>query len=216
LLGEYLVSLLLPNPNILGFLVPRLAARLSSSHNSFSALSMSTRPPAINPDGTLVKFPPPSPSSPASRAAVTGDVDALAALSVDALLSPDDGSDNTPLIFAADEGRLDAVNHIVARAVAETYVNARGYVGNTAVSRAARGGHVEVVKSLLSAGADPNIPNDKEQYPLHFAAFKRRPECVRALLESGKCDLNVTDRKGRLPEEDTSDESIKAMIRASK
>jgi len=73
---------------------------------------------------------------------------------------------------------------------------------------------VECVRLLLGApGIDPNIGNDKKQYPLHFAAFKKKRECVAAMLESGKCDLQVKDRKGRTPDQDTSDAQISQMIR---
>ena len=92
-------------------------------------------------------------------------------------------------------------------------INKRGYLGNTALSRAARGGHLECVINLLKMpNIDPNIANDKMQYPLHFAAFKRKPEVVKALLDSKKCDSMVLDRKGRTPAEDTSDENIRKMI----
>jgi ankyrin repeat protein len=50
------------------------------------------------------------------------------------------------------------------------------------------------------------------QYPLHFAAFKKHPQVVRVMLESGKCSTTVVDRKGRTPAEDTSLEEIRQMI----
>merc|ERR1712110_1304710 len=92
----------------------------------------------------------------------------------------------------------------------------RGYLGNTATARAARGGHLSCVKLLLGNerenGVDPNICNEKKQYPLHFAAFKNHPEVVRVLLDSGLCDTLVQDRKGRTPAEDTSVGAIRDMI----
>merc|ERR1712216_984298 len=54
--------------------------------------------------------------------------------------------------------------------------------------------------------------NDKMQYPLHFAAFKKQSGCVTALIESGLCDYTVTDRKGRIPAEDTSSETIREAL----
>jgi hypothetical protein len=97
-------------------------------------------------------------------------------------------------------------------------VNTRGYIGNTALARAARGGHVDCVVALLakSSQINPNIPNDKMQYPLHFAAFKRHPAVVQALLASPLTDTKVTDRKGRTPAEDTSDDTIRNMILAAR
>jgi hypothetical protein len=54
------------------------------------------------------------------------------------------------------------------------------------------------------------------QYPLHFAAFKKKHDVVKVLLESKKCDTMVLDRKGRTPAEDTSDESIRSLILESR
>ena len=65
---------------------------------------------------------------------------------------------------------------------------------------------------LTNANADPNICNEKMQYPLHFAAFKKHPEMVQLLLQSGKCDTMVKDRKGRTPAEDTSVDEIRNTI----
>ena len=81
------------------------------------------------------------------------------------------------------------------------------------MSRAARCGLLECVIALLKmTDINPNIANDKMQYALHFAAFKRHREVVKVLLESKKCDSIVVDRKGRTPAEDTSDEVIRKMI----
>ena len=96
-------------------------------------------------------------------------------------------------------------------------VNARGYLGNTAIARAARGGYLDCVSALLKASQiNPNIANEKMQYALHFAAFKRHPNVVEIMLQSGKCDSMVTDRKGRTPAEDTKDEGIRDMILKSR
>ena len=59
---------------------------------------------------------------------------------------------------------------------------------------------------------DCNIPNDKQQYPLHFAAYQKKRPCVLAMICSNKCDYAVKDRKGRVPAEDTSDEGIRSML----
>ena len=57
--------------------------------------------------------------------------------------------------------------------------NARGYVGNTAIGRACHGGHAGALRALLTAPQiDLNVPNEKQQFPLHFAAFKQHPEVL--------------------------------------
>jgi hypothetical protein len=116
----------------------------------------------------------PMPASPASVAAAAGDVQALEGLAPPSLLEADAGSGNTPLIWAADGGHLPAVSYLLSLSPAN--VDSPGFIGNTALCRASRGGHLPTVSALLAAGADPNLPNDKKQYPLHFAAFKKHPE----------------------------------------
>ena len=165
--------------------------------------------PGINPDNTLNTFDPPTPSTPLAIAASTGDIGALRGADRDTLSNCDE-TGNTPLIWAGSAGQTEATLFLLKAAVD---VNHRGFLGNTALSRAARGGHVECLRVLLSSPAiDPNIGNEKKHFTLHFAAFRKQRECVRVLLDSGKCDLAVVDRKGRTPDQDTSDEEIRAMI----
>ena len=164
--------------------------------------------------------PPRPPATAASVAARDGDVAALRSCAAAELTAPDPGAPtsswdkggNTPLIWAADAGRLNAVRHLLSVPEVAASVNARGYLGATAVCRASRWGHAGVVRLLAGLpGADLGLPNDKGQCPLHFAAFKRMPGAVEALLEAGACTY-VLDRKGRTPAEDTSDDRIRARI----
>ena len=165
-------------------------------------------------DMVLHKYSAPEPKSLAAIAAFKGDLNTLSSLSEHELTTADDGSGNTALIWAADAGQADAVEMLL-----ETYlqsnkgqVDARGFLGATAVSRASRRGHVDTLRLLLERGrANPDIANDKMQYPLHFAAFKKHPDAVSTLMKYGANTL-VLDRKGRTPAEDTSDEAIRDAI----
>ena len=94
-------------------------------------------------------------------------------------------------------------------------LNALGYLGATAVSRAARRGMSEILELLLKAGANPNLSNDKMQYPMHFAAFNNHTECVKILLKYD-ASTYVLDRKGRTPAEDTKDVEIRELILSSR
>jgi ankyrin repeat protein len=164
---------------------------------------------AINPDGTLKKFETPVPTGPSAMAA-EGNMDYFMTEDGKANANVQDDSANTPLIWAADRGHAQLVQLLVDL---DVDVNHKGFIGNTALARAARAGHVDVVSALLaSPSIDANICNDKKQYPLHFAAFKKKHDVVRNMLSSGKCDTLVLDRKGRTPAEDTSDEDIKKWI----
>jgi hypothetical protein len=132
---------------------------------------------------------------------------------------------NTPLIWAANAGHVEVVNYIVNKVSVvqddegppdndnrgNEYLNVRGYLGATAVSRAACRGHAECVRILAQAGANLDICNDKMQYPLHFAAFKEKVECVQVLLEYQANPL-VLDRKGRTPSLDTKNEEIRGIL----
>lgn len=158
----------------------------------------------------LSKFPVPQPTSIAGKAAASGDLSTINSLSLEELNKPDIDGGNTPLIWAANAGHVEAVQALLRKGV---LCNHRGFLGATAVARACRAGHLGVLTALLNnVGCDPNIPNDKMQSPLHFAAFKRKPDAVSALLAHEACNPFVLDRKGRTPAEDTKDEAIRASI----
>mmetsp|Transcript_41225 Transcript_41225/g.92577 ORF Transcript_41225/g.92577 Transcript_41225/m.92577 type:complete len:209 (+) Transcript_41225:2-628(+) len=182
-----------------------------SVHSARVPLTLRMAATAINADGTLQKFPTPEPSTLEAIAAVEGDISKLDALSTEAV-NTQDKHGNTLLIWAADRGQLKVVELLLQK---QADVNVKGFIGNSAISRAARGGHTDVVRALLSAPGmtSASTANDKMQYPLHFAAFKRHRETVAAMLEFQSVDTTVLDRKGRTPAEDTSDEVIRDMIK---
>ena len=158
----------------------------------------------------LKKYTAPAPSSPTTRSAAAGNMDGM---DPDQLHEQDE-SGNTPLIWAADAGHDHIVEYVLQNSSAAS-VNVRGYLGSTAVCRAARRGHVAILERLLQAGADPNICNDKMQYPLHFAAFKEHMPAVQVLLACKKLNKCVLDRKGRIPADDTKNDEIRNVILAS-
>ena len=189
-------------------------------------------------EAILTKYGAPTPASAASAAAAAGHFSLLQGFSAAELAQPDpssensseDWSGNTPLIWAADAGHLGVVEGILGTlhaagpgssvhglaagpaAAAATAVNARGYLGATAVSRAARRGHSDVLRLLCAVpGIDLDAPNIKMQTPLHFAAFKRHEDAARVLLEAG-ANPRALDRKGRTPDQDTDVAAIRDLI----
>ncbi len=83
------------------------------------------------------------------------------------------------------------------------------YVGDTALHLAAAGYRVEILRLLLSAGANPNAAtNHRRSTPLHYAAdgvvthptwdAKRQVETLGCLLEAG-ADLHGQDKNGATP-----------------
>jgi Ankyrin repeats (3 copies)/Ankyrin repeat len=83
------------------------------------------------------------------------------------------------------------------------------YAGDTALHLAAAGYRVEIVRLLLTSGADPNAAkNRRRSSPLHYAAdgfitgpgwdAKRQVETIRCLLHNG-ADIHLQDMNGATP-----------------
>ncbi|MCA9175060.1 MAG: ankyrin repeat domain-containing protein [Planctomycetales bacterium] len=92
----------------------------------------------------------------------------------------------TPLANAAERGQLEIVRHLLAHG-ANVHAAPDAY---TALMRACIGGHAEIAKLLLEAGADINAKHDDGQLPLHFAAKRGSAACVALLLKHG-ADLSA-------------------------
>ncbi|KAI1481792.1 ankyrin [Daldinia eschscholtzii] len=74
------------------------------------------------------------------------------------------------------------------------YINLQNSFGNTALHWACLGGHLDVVKLLLSRGASPTAANDKDQIPLDLAAFNNHMHVVNYFLSQSK-DLEGDNAK---------------------
>jgi hypothetical protein len=83
------------------------------------------------------------------------------------------------------------------------------YVGDTALHLAAAGYRVEIVRILLSAGADPNASmNHRKSSPLHYASdgyligaawdAERQIQTIECLLDAG-ANINAQDKNGASP-----------------
>lgn len=66
------------------------------------------------------------------------------------------------------------------------YIDAQNSFGNTALHWACLGGHLDIVKLLLSRGASPALVNDKDQIPLDLAAFNNHMHVVDHFLAQSK------------------------------
>jgi len=69
-----------------------------------------------------------------------------------------------------------------------------------------------LIKALLEAGADPNIPNDLGDFPIHEAARRGYEEILRTLLEAG-ADPNIQDRFGSFPIHQAVEEGSERILR---
>ncbi|KAH7033614.1 ankyrin repeat-containing domain protein [Microdochium trichocladiopsis] len=66
------------------------------------------------------------------------------------------------------------------------YIDAQNTYGNAALHWACLGGHLDVVKLLLSRGASPTVANDKDQIPLDLAAFNSHMHVVDYFLSQSR------------------------------
>ncbi|KAI0424374.1 ankyrin repeat-containing domain protein [Xylaria sp. FL1042] len=66
------------------------------------------------------------------------------------------------------------------------YIDVQNSFGNTALHWACLGGHLDIVKLLLSRGASPAIANEKDQIPLDLAAFNNHMHVVDHFLAQSK------------------------------
>ena len=103
------------------------------------------------------------------------------------------------LIAAARDGDVDKLKALLRDR--RLTVDVRGFQGDTALMRAAGDGNVDVIKYLLSQGADINATNDFRVTPLMFAAaaagFDRSNilRTVQLLVERG-AELNARNEDG--------------------
>ena len=78
--------------------------------------------------------------------------------------------------------------------------NTRDHNGWTPLHEVAQRNHSELLRLLLDAGANPNVPGGDENYtPLHDAVEAGHVEIIKLLIERG-ADKDARDSSGRIPE----------------
>jgi hypothetical protein len=104
------------------------------------------------------------------------------------------------LVVAAAEGRDRDVSDLL-RLGTPVDGRATGCSGRTALDMALSGQHVECVRILLAAGANPEqrIGRWGQTTPLWHAVFHGRSDLVRTLLEAGADADGLVDRKTPAP-----------------
>ena len=124
-----------------------------------------------------------------------------------------DGAGQTLVKLAVGFGNVTAVTALMPF-YGENINSVIDADGNTLLHLAARSFHAEMIRCLVSLGADPSAPNKKQQTPLHSALLeaadsgkestemskvkgKSREETVTALLEVGASDtIDQVDSTG--------------------
>jgi hypothetical protein len=97
-------------------------------------------------------------------------------------LNATDPYGQTPLIIAAEKGRLDLVKLLLDH---KADIDFRDNAGKTALNIAAKRGHTNVIRLLLKRGANPLIPSRRGLTPMHTGAEYGWKRVVRAFLKAG-------------------------------
>jgi len=97
---------------------------------------------------------------------------------------------------AAKQGDLVKVKALLEKNAELT--NAKTENGETPLHSAASGGQLEVVKFLISQGADINLKQNSGATALHFACFGGHRDVVEWLIDNG-ADVNSKDNNGLTP-----------------
>jgi ankyrin repeat protein len=147
----------------------------------YQAASIGARPGAPGPDALFE----------AIRHDDVADVERALALGT-SVEATQDGTDMTPLMFAAGRGRPPLVECLLARGAD---VNATAVVYGTPLAVAASNGHVDVVRVLIARGADPNRCSAYGFTPLMGAARAGDAALVGLLIGAGAA-VNARDAYG--------------------
>ncbi|KAK3893875.1 hypothetical protein Pcinc_002317 [Petrolisthes cinctipes] len=134
--------------------------------------------------------------TPLHFAAMTGNIGAAAVLVVDcgASVEIEDNQQMTPLIVASTYGYLDMVELFLKAKANPRHVDSSK---QTALHRAARGGHLAVVEVLLAASVEGkqfdtflNAQDNKRKSALYHACNSAHLQVVRVLVDGG-ADVNT-------------------------
>ena len=70
------------------------------------------------------------------------------------------------------------------------------HTDSTPLMEACCSGHADLVRLLITAGADVNCLSSSRNTALIFACASGHIDCVKELLKCGKCDLNCRNEAG--------------------
>ncbi|CAB4377691.1 unnamed protein product [Rhizophagus irregularis] len=131
---------------------------------------------------------------PIDIAAISGDIEL-----VKILLSKMEGSNIASSSFCLSI-QNDDVMLTLELVHAGANVNQKNFRGSTALHRAARSGHIEMVVVLLQLGANVNIKDDNDWTPLHEAISQKHLDVCPILVAAG-ADLTINNNLDKTPKE---------------
>lgn len=91
---------------------------------------------------------------------------------------------NKKMLTAAEEGQDIRLRVALDSGAEIDYVDE---LGQNALHKACRGGHVDCMKLLIARGADLVAPDNQRQTRLLLAVTKRHQEAIKALIENAAC-----------------------------
>jgi ankyrin repeat protein len=97
---------------------------------------------------------------------------------------------------AALSGNLDYIKNIISETSGR--INEKDKDGNSFLHLAVRAGNADIVKFLVSKGADANIKDNYGQTPLQIAAHSDNAEIVMQLVSHG-AEINIKNSIGNTP-----------------
>ncbi|MFC1520775.1 ankyrin repeat domain-containing protein [Elusimicrobiota bacterium] len=101
------------------------------------------------------------------------------------------GGKTTILAFASAKGNADIVKELIKRGAWFGINEKKDIYGYTALMHAAVNGHPEIIRILVSKGADPDIKNNNGEAALLIAATYRNFEAIKELVA---CNANPNTR----------------------
>jgi len=107
-----------------------------------------------------------------------------------------DPNGNTPLIWAARNGKLNIVKFLVEQH--QFPLDVQNFDAETALSAAVVEGHYDIVKFLIERGANINLGNCRSETPLHLAVVLGNLEIARLIVEEG-AQVDTEDDCGDTP-----------------
>ena len=107
-------------------------------------------------------------------------------------LTPMQKERNDRLLIAAKNGDINSVKVLIERGAD---VDARNWLGRTALHEAVLYKHIEIAKMLIENGADVDAKDKWERTALHAAAKEGTIEIAKILIEKG-ADVDAKDIDG--------------------
>ncbi|XP_071100543.1 ankyrin repeat domain-containing protein 50-like [Haliotis cracherodii] len=121
----------------------------------------------------------------------------------------DKNSDNI-LHLACWRGKMEVVNYVLSQCLVN--IDARGSMKLTAVMKAAKNGHREVMKLLVSEGADVSLVDNSGNNILHIVCLQSDLEAVKYVLSQDMVGINDRGEYERTPVMRAAEKGYKEVV----